>query len=341
MNGGDATELGSGNESMDGKPGRRLSVFVASRFLPEVEREFNDAFDLTIDSGAETGVGLGERIRASAQEFDALVVSLDVPLPADEIAALPNSVRAIATYSVGTDHIDLAAAAERGIEVFNTPGVLSNSVAENALFLMLGAARRATESIELIRSGDWAGWNPKQIVGVELAGRRLGILGLGDIGQRIATRAQAFEMEILYCNRTRREDDESKGFSYRSTPEQLISDADVFLIACPSTPATRGMIDAPLLECARPGLILVNIARGDIVEDAALIPALREKRVWAAGLDVFAGEPNLDPGYFELPNVFMLPHIGSSTIEARLRMGRILIDALAVWGEGGTPPNRL
>jgi lactate dehydrogenase-like 2-hydroxyacid dehydrogenase len=339
---------------MSRESGSVASVFVASRFLSEVENELRAAFDATFASiedqdraelrgaaGKPLLVDLAQQMRAFDREFDAVLISLDVPLPAEAIAGLPDSVRAIATYSVGTDHIDLGAAAERGIAVFNTPGVLSDSVAENAIFLMLGAARRATESIELIRSRAWPGWNPTQLVGVELSGRRLGILGLGDIGERVAIRAQALGMEILYYNRRPIEDDASKGFTYRATPEELIADSDVFLIGCPSTSETRGRVDAALLEHAKAGLILVNIARGDIVEDGALIAALDEGRVWAAGLDVFASEPNVAAGYFDLPNVFMLPHIGSSTLEARLRMGRILIEALELWCRGGDPKNRV
>jgi glyoxylate reductase len=315
----------------------RLSVLVASGFLPEVEAEIAEVFDATFEATSQPA----RAIVRSDRDFDAVLVSLDAPMPAEAIEALPDSVRAIATYSVGTDHIDLVAARKRGIAVFNTPGVLSDSVAENAIFLMLGAARRATESIALIRDRKWPGWNPTQIVGVELSGRRLGILGLGDIGIRIATRAQALGMEILYCNRRRITGDEDRGFAFRASPEELIAEADVFMIATPSTPETRGLVDAKLLRHARSGSILVNIARGDIVDDEALIEALSQGRVWAAGLDVFAGEPNLAAGYFDLPNVFMLPHIGSSTIEARLRMGRILIEALEAWRRGIAAANRV
>ena len=148
-------------------------------------------------------------------------------------------------------------------------------------------------------------------------------------------------MEILYCNRSRIAGDEDRGFAFRASPRELIADADVFMISTPSTPETRGLVDAELLRHARSGLIFVNIARGDIVDDEALIEALSQGRVWAAGLDVFAGEPNIAPGYFDLPNVFMLPHIGSSTIEARLRMGRILIEALEAWRRGLAPENRV
>ena len=322
---------------MSASASARLSVLVASRLIDDVQRELDRAFEATFEPTTDPGGWL----RARGREVDALLLSLDVPMSTEAIEALPSGVAAIATYSVGTDHIDLEAARRRGLAVFNTPGVLADSVAENALLLMLGAARRATEAIALLREGRWRGWTPTQLVGVQLSGRRLGILGMGDIGTRVATRAQALGMEILYCNRRRLPDDESRGFAWRASPEALIADADVLLVACPSTPETRGLVDARLLAGANPELIVVNIARGDIVDDAALVAALREGRIRAAGLDVFAGEPRIEPAYFDLPQVFMLPHTGSSTQEARLGMGRILIEALELWQRGGAPTNRV
>jgi glyoxylate reductase len=250
-------------------------------------------------------------------------------------------VRALATYSVGTDHIDLVAAAERGLAVFNTPGVLADSVAENAILLMLAAARRATESIDLLRSREWPGWNPTQLVGVQLSGRTLGILGMGDIGERVAMRARALGMEILYCNRRPLAVGHPVQGGYRATASELIAESDFLLLACPSTEQTRGIVDEGLLSQAKAGLILVNIARGDLVVDDALVAALSDGRVWAAGLDVFAGEPRIDERYFDLPNVFMLPHVGSSTLEARLGMGRILIEGLTQWQAGNDAINRV
>lgn len=331
---------------MSGPSGPGPALFVASRLLESVEAELASAFETVFAEGEDPLAELAELARRSGGP-DAILVSLDCPMRAEAIEVLPGSVRALATYSVGTDHLDLEAARARELAVFNTPGVLSDSVAENALFLMLGAARRATESIELIRSRRWTGWTPTQLVGVELAGKRLGILGMGDIGGRVATRAQALGMQVLYCNRRPlpASDPIRASFgvmpAFRATAAELVGDCDVLLLACPSTPQTRGIVDAALLERAHPGLILVNIARGDLVDDAALVDALRTGTVGAAGLDVFAGEPKLEPAYYELPNVFMLPHVGSSTIEARLRMGRILIEALRSWSQGGQPPNRV
>ncbi|MFP6654852.1 MAG: D-glycerate dehydrogenase [Myxococcota bacterium] len=315
----------------------RLAVFMASRLIDAVEASFESKFDVTRTAGGDPI----EELLASERAFDAMVLSLDVKMGADQIEKLPSTVRALATYSVGTDHIDLVVARRRGLAVFNTPGVLADSVAENALFLMLGAARRATESIDLIRGRAWSGWSPEQLVGVQLAGRTLGILGMGDIGLRVASRARALGMEILYCNRQRRPEADSLAADYRADAQALIRDSDVLLLACPSTEQTRGILNAALLKEAKPELIVVNIARGDLVEDKALIAALRDRRVWAAGLDVFEGEPDLDPDYFELPNVFMLPHIGSSTLEARVGMGEILVDALSGWWKGLAVANRV
>lgn len=321
--------------SPNGNP--RPAIFLATRLIDVVEEQFESVFDTKKVVGEDP---LAE-LRASDRSFDVVVFSLDIEMRAKQIEALPASVRALATYSVGTDHIDLGFAQERGLAVFNTPGVLADSVAENAIFLMLGAARRATESVELIRSRSWPGWSPRQLVGFQLSGRTLGILGMGDIGMRVALRAEALGMKILYSNRRPPASSERYASGYRSSVTELVRESDVLLLACPSTEETRGIVDTALLKNAKPELILVNIARGDLVKDEALVSALRDGRVWAAGLDVFSGEPDICAAYFDLPNVFILPHIGSSTREARLGMGGILIDAISNWAVGRGVVNRV
>ena len=206
----------------------------------------------------------------------------------------------------------------------STPDVLTDAVAEIGMFLLIGAARRATESISLVRSRNWGGWTPTQLVGSGLSGKVLGILGMGRIGLAIARRAQAFGMKIAYHNSRPSQAGASVDARYHSSLERLISGCDALMIACPLTPATRGIINARRLALAKPSLVVVNIARGGVVDDEAMIGALREDRIAAAGLDVFDGEPDINPGYFDLPNVFMLPHIGSSTIEARIAMAEKL-----------------
>ncbi|MDX3908387.1 MAG: D-glycerate dehydrogenase [Sphingobium sp.] len=254
------------------------------------------------------------------------------------IETLPASVKMIATYSVGHDHIDLEAAAARRIAVFNTPGVLSDAVADAAMLLMLGAARRATESIALLREKRWTGWTPDQLIGSELGGKTLGILGMGEIGRRVAQRARAFGMNIAYHNRRAVAEEQAL---FHPDPHALIAQSDVVLLAWPSTPETRQFIAAKTLALAKSSMILLNVGRGDLVNDEDLIDALKEGRILAAGLDVFDNEPNLHPGYLDLPNAFLLPHIGSSTWEARLAMADILVEAMETHDAGGRPVNRI
>ncbi|HKX79039.1 MAG TPA: D-glycerate dehydrogenase [Novosphingobium sp.] len=305
---------------------RRLHVLVATALPDFVAADLSDAFDVTFATEGTSADRL-----SLAGGCDALLVSLDVRLDRATIAALPASVRALATYSVGLDHIDVDFARARGIPVFNTPGVLAPSVAEAAMLLMLGAARRATESIALARSGEWRGWTARQLVGVSLAGRKLAILGMGGIGRAVAKRARGFDLEILYHSRTRVPEEEALGATWVDNMDDLLPQADVVVLACPSTAETRHFINAGRLAGARRGLIVVNVGRGDLVDDTALLSALRDGTVGAAGLDVFSGEPQIDPGYLKAPNVFLTPHIGSSTVEARRGMGFMLIDALRAW----------
>jgi lactate dehydrogenase-like 2-hydroxyacid dehydrogenase len=316
---------------------RRLKLLVASALPAEVNDDLVAHFDVTFAAGLDPAT----TIQRLGTPFDALLVSVDVPLRAEQLRWLSPSVRAIATYSVGLDHIDLEVAGEIGLAVFNTPDVLGDAVAETAMLLMLGAARRATESISLIRSRRWMGWTATQLIGVELAGRRLGMFGMGKIGRKIARRAKAFDMSVSYSNRHRLDDELADGARFQPDLAHLMRDIDVLVLAAPSTAATRGIIDDKMIAEAKPGLILVNIARGELVVDDALIAALKSGHVRAAGLDVFAGEPAIHPGYADLPNVFMLPHIGSSTVEARRRMGVVLIAALREWRQGHSPPNRV
>lgn len=276
---------------------------------------------------------------AAALKPHAILCSIGSPrLDSATISRLPDSVKAIATYSVGHDHIDLAAAKDRGIAVFNTPGVLGDAVADAAMLLILGAVRRATEGIALIREGRWTGWTPQQLIGLGLSGRTLGIFGMGGIGQRIATRARGFGMSVAYHNRRPVAGHDAIFFD---DPRALLGVSDIILLAWPSSPATRGFISAGTLALAKSEAVLINIGRGDLVDDIALINALKEGRIFAAGLDVFDGEPDIHPGYLDLPNAFILPHIGSSTWDARLAMGQLLVDALTAHAGGSSPANQI
>lgn len=321
------------HDATDGPPRLRLLSLAA---LPRaVEALFESDFDFRSEpcDGPKT---------LPDWPADAILCSPG-PIPFDDatLSRLDPNVRALATYSVGHEHIDLPACEAAGIAVFNTPDVLADSVADAALLLILGAARRITESITLIRSGAWTGWTPTQLNGIELRSKTLGILGMGAIGQRIADRARSFGMSILYTNRGRLPANLERGARFVADVQDLATQSDFLLLACPSTSKTRHIVNRALLDRARPTMILVNVGRGDLVDDDALLAALAAGRIAGAALDVFEGEPHFDTRYLEIPGVFMLPHIGSSTVEARLGMGRSLVAALHCWAAGGTPANRL
>lgn len=317
----------------------RWSLLVISPLPDEVHSDLREHFDVStrIFEGAPDP---GELAKAMEGK-QALLTAVGASLPANVISALPSSVKAIGTYSVGYNHIDIEAAKAKNIAVFYTPDVLSDAVAEVAMLHMLGAARRATESIDLIRSKRWTGWTAKQLNGVELLHKRLGIFGMGRIGRAIATRARGFGMFIHYCNRSRLTPDLEQGAIYHAAPERLLEHADVLVLAGPSSPETRGFLNETRINHLPAGAIVVNISRGELVVDDALIAALKSGQVRAAGLDVFNNEPNLDSRYYDLPNVFMLPHIGSSTIETRRRMGLILIEGILAYRQGVQPENLL
>ncbi len=315
-------------------------VVIGFRLPDDVEREFHARTDAHFVDGDWPARDTNALI-ALLDGCAALVVTPPIHADAWLFAHLPASVRVVATYSVGLDHVDLVAAKKRGIAVVHTPDVLTDAVAETALLLLLGAARRATESVALIRSRQWQGWTPRQIIGQGLAGRTLGIYGMGRIGRGIAARARAFGMGIAYHNRRRLAPALEEGAAYHETPEALLPACDALVLACPLNEATRGFLNARRLALMQPTSIVVNIARGDIIVDDDLIAALKEGRLFAAGLDVFSGEPRMDTRYYDLPNLFMLPHIGSSTIEARLAMGRAVLDGLIGVLAGGSPPNRI
>jgi lactate dehydrogenase-like 2-hydroxyacid dehydrogenase len=270
-----------------------------------------------------------------------LFVTATERIDASVIDALSPTLKAIATLSVGHDHIDLVAARERDITVLHTPDVLSDACAEIAMMLMLNACRRGLEGDRMVREGAWQGWAPTQLLGRGLVGTKLGIFGMGRIGRAIAKRAKAFGMDIHYHNRNRLTADLEDGATYHATLDAILSASDVLMIAAPGSPDSRGLFDAEKLARLPHGAVVVNISRGDFIDDSALVDALASGRIFAAGLDVFANEPNVDTRYRALPNVFMTPHIGSATHETREAMGQMLIDGLDALGDGRAPTNRV
>ena len=272
--------------------------------------------------------------------MDGLLCTITNDLSRGVIERLPESVRAIATFSVGFEHIDLEAARERAIIVSNTPGVLIDATADVALLLMLGASRRAREGALMIDAG-WSGWTPTQLMGIQMTGKRLGILGMGDIGRAVAMRARSFGMEIHYYNRRRLSAEVEQGAIYHKTMEDLLSVSDFLSLHCPLTPETKHILNEERIALLPENPVVINTARGPVVDDKALITALKSGRVAAAGLDVFEGEPRLNTDYLDCPNAFLLPHLGSATVETRNAMGFTALDNLDAFFAGSEPPNRI
>lgn len=281
------------------------------------------------------------RLIALSRGQDAIFGAPGDPFTAETIAKLDASVGIIATFSVGFEHIDVKAAKRRGIVVTNTPGVLTDSTAEIAMLLLLGAARRAGEGEAMIRANRWMGWTPTQLLGIEVRGKRLGIVGLGRIGSAVAERARAFGMEILYHNRRRVAAEAEQGARYYALLEAMLPECQFLSLHCPVTAETRKLLDARRIALLPDGAVVVNTARGAVVDDEALIAALTSGKLAAAGLDVFEGEPGIHPGYRALPNTFLLPHLGSATVEARNAMGFKALDNLDAFFSGREPPDRV
>jgi glyoxylate reductase len=318
---------------------RKPEVFVTRNVPHAVAERLHRDYTARVNT-SDKPLGADD-IVAGAQGAEAIVVTPPDKIDAGVIARLPDTVKAIGCFSVGTNHVDLDAARQRGITVTNTPGVLTEATADIALLLILGAARRAHEGAQMLRDRLWEGWTPTQLMGIELGGKRLGILGMGRIGQAVAQRARGFGMTVHYHNRRRLSSDEEMGATYHESPETLLEVADVLSLHFPATPETKGFLNEERIAKLPENAIVVNTARGDVVDDGALIGALKSGRLFAAGLDVFAGEPNIDPRYHDLDNAYILPHLGSATVETRNAMGFMVLDNLdAVFG-GTTPPNRV
>ncbi|MCP5366638.1 MAG: D-glycerate dehydrogenase [Hyphomicrobiales bacterium] len=317
----------------------RPKILLTRRLPDAVQARAQRDYDATLNPGDD--LMDAATIAARAAGMDGLLVTATEAMNADAIAALPDGVRIIATFSVGYEHIDLAAAKARGIAVTNTPEVLNDATADIAMLLLLAAARRATEGQAMVRQSTWSGWTATDMLGAQVTGQRLGILGMGGIGQAVARRARGFDMEIHYHNRTRLPAELEQGATYHETVRDLFAASRFLSLHCPLTPETRHVVNAESIEWLPPGAIVVNTARGPVVDDEALIAALKSGRLGAAGLDVFEGEPKVNAGYLDLDNAFLLPHMGSATVETRDAMGFRALDNLDAFFAGGTPRDRL
>jgi lactate dehydrogenase-like 2-hydroxyacid dehydrogenase len=311
--------------------GRKLPEAVEARLARDYRPKFN----------AEDRLYTTQELVALCADADAILPCHSEHLSAAVIARLPDSLKIVANFSVGTDHVDLAAAKARGIVVTNTPDVLSDATAEIAMLCMLGAARRASEGERLVRAGRWNTWSPAFMVGTQVTGKRFGIVGMGRVGQVVAKRARGFDMEIHYTNRRRLEPAQEAGAIYHESVDDLLPHCDVLSLHCPSTPQTQNLMNAERIALLPDGAILVNTARGAIVDEAALMAALRGGKLAAAGLDVYKNEPHIDPAFFDIENAFLLPHVGSATKETRDAMGARALDNLDAFFAGRAPRDRV
>lgn len=327
------------------RPTRRLSrpprVVVTRRLLPEVEARFSELFDTRLNTPDEpfSRAELAEAMAAS----DVLVPTVTDRIDRHLIEAAGSNLGLIASFGAGTDHIDLAAAAERKIIVTNTPGVFTDDTADLTMAGIIGVPRRIREGVQLIRSGEWTGWTPTSLLGRKLGGKVLGIVGMGRIGQAVAHRARAFGLEIAYHNRKRLPEAVERMFAARfvESLDELVAQADILTLHCPANSDSRGMIDARRIGLMKEDACIINTARGDLIEQEAMIAALESGQLAGAGLDVYPDEPNVDPRLIAHPNVMTLPHIGSATREGREESGLKVIANIRMWVDGHRPPDQV
>jgi len=319
----------------------RLKVALTIKLPDAVETRMRELFNTTLYFSMAPMSR--DQLLALARDCDVLVTSINDRIDADFFAFAGEQLKMIANFGVGYDHIDIQAAADRGILVTNTPGVLTEDTAEMTMGLILAVSRRFVEGVQIVQKGEFSAWSPTFLMGRRIFGKRLGIIGMGRIGQALARRARAFGMSVHYHNRkpvSARIADEL-GATYWDDLDQMLSRMDVISINAPGGPGTKHLLNAERLAKLQPHAILVNTARGQIVDEEALAAMLREKRIAGVGLDVYEREPAINPELIGLPNAILLPHMASSTIEARQDMGDRVILNVKTFQDGHRPPDRV
>ena len=319
----------------------RPRVIVTRHLVPEVEARMRELFDVVLN---EADAPLTrEQLASAMQDCDVLVPTVTDRIDAELIAGAGKRLGLIANFGAGTEHIDLAAAAARKIIVTNTPGVFTDDTADLAMAMIIGVPRRIREGTALVRRGEWTGWTPSGLLGRKLAGKVLGIIGMGRIGQAVAHRARAFGLEIAYTNRKPMPEavERMLGARYVADVDALMGEADILTLHCPLSDETRGMIDARRIALMKPGSSIVNTARGELIDQEALIAALQSGHLAGAGLDVYPEEPEVDRRLIDHPNVMTLPHIGSATTEGREDSGHKVIANIRMWADGHRPPDQV
>ena len=319
----------------------KTKIILARRLPDTVETRMRELFNATLNQTDQPFTQ--EQLIQAVKTADVLVPTVTDSLSASVIEQAGPQLRLIASFGTGVDHIDVKAAREKGITVTNTPGVLSEDTADVAMSLILAVPRRIVQGDIKVRSGQWDGWSPTGMLGHRINGKRLGIIGMGSIGQAIARRAKAFGMSIHYHNRkaVHPSIEAELEATYWETIEQILPRVDIISINCPSTPATHHLLNKERLSLLSPHSYLVNTGRGDVIDETALIELLKENKIAGAGLDVYEHEPVISSALIDLPNVVLLPHIGSATIEGRHAMGDKVIINIQTFLDGHTPPDRV
>ncbi len=318
-----------------------LSVVVTRRLPEVVEKRLTELFHVTLraDDTPMTRSELGEAMKTA----DILVPTVTDEIDAALIGQAGDRLKLIANYGAGVDHIDVMTARQRGILVSNTPGVLTDDTADMTMALILAVTRRMSEGMAQMQKGDWQGWAPTALLGGRVSGRRLGILGMGRIGQAVARRAAAFGMQVHYHNRRRLrpEIEESLGATYWESLDQMVARMDVMSINCPHTPSTFHLMNARRLKLMKPDAVIVNTSRGEVIDENALTRMLRAGELQGAGLDVYEHGTDINPRLRELSNVVLLPHMGSATLEGRVEMGEKVIINIKTFEDGHRPPDQV
>ena len=313
-------------------------ILITRKLIKDSEDKAIKMFEAKLNSNDE--LYSQAKVIEMSQGCEAVLTSLTDKMDEEMINKLPNTIKVISNFAVGFGNIDLEAAKKRGIAVTNTPEVLSDATAEIGILLILGACRRVSEGIQSAKESNWK-WSADYLIGKQLTGIRLGILGMGRIGQKIATIAKSLGMIIHYHNRSKLNKEKEQGAIYHDSLKGLFEVSDVLSICCPATKETENLINKETLEYFPTGAVITNVARGDIVDDEALIDALNRKKIYAAGLDVYKGEPNLNPGYLKIKNVFILPHLGSATKHTRIAMANLAIDNIDEFFKSGNSKNKV
>ncbi len=313
-------------------------ILVTRKLLQSNEERLKTLYDVKLNSNDE--LYSQKKLIELSEGCDGILSALTDKLDADTINKLPKSVKILSNFAVGFGNIDIEAAKKINIAVTNTPEVLTDATAEIGILLILGACRRASEGIEAAKASNWK-WSADYLIGKQLTGTRLGILGMGRIGKKIAKIAKSLGMIIHYHNRSKLSLDKEDGATYHKDLKSLLSVSDVLSVCCPASKETINLINKETLEYLPKGAVVTNVARGDIVDDEALIDALDRRKVYAVGLDVYKGEPNLNPGYLKHKSAFILPHHGSATMETRTAMANLAIDNLEEFFKTGNCKNKV